>query len=49
VLVKAGKLALLVEEAPQAYKDVSEVVDVCEGAGLSAKVARLRPLAVLKG
>ena len=49
VLVKAGKVSLLVEEAPQAYKDVSEVVDVCEGAGLSAKVARLRPLAVLKG
>jgi tRNA-splicing ligase RtcB len=49
VLVKAGKVALLVEEAPQAYKDVSEVVDVCEGAGLSAKVVRLRPLAVLKG
>jgi tRNA-splicing ligase RtcB (3'-phosphate/5'-hydroxy nucleic acid ligase) len=49
VLVKAGKLALLVEEAPQAYKDVSEVVEVCEGAGLSKRVARLRPLAVLKG
>jgi tRNA-splicing ligase RtcB (3'-phosphate/5'-hydroxy nucleic acid ligase) len=49
VLVKVGKMALLVEEAPQAYKDVSEVVQVCEGAGLSARVARLRPLAVLKG
>ena len=49
VLVKAGKASLLVEEAPQAYKDVSEVVEVCEGAGLSARVARLRPLAVLKG
>jgi tRNA-splicing ligase RtcB len=49
VLVKVGKAALLVEEAPQAYKDVSEVVEVCEGAGLSARVARLRPLAVLKG
>ena len=49
VLVKVGKMALLVEEAPQAYKDVSEVVDVCEGAGLSQKVARLRPVAVLKG
>ena len=48
-LVKAGKLALLFEEAPQAYKDVSEVVEVCEGAGLSQRVARLRPLAVLKG
>jgi tRNA-splicing ligase RtcB len=49
VLVKVGKLALLVEEAPQAYKDVSEVVEVCEGAGLSRRVARLKPLAVLKG
>jgi tRNA-splicing ligase RtcB len=49
VLVKAGKAALLVEEAPQAYKDVSEVVEVCEGAGLSKRVARMRPLAVLKG
>ena len=49
VLVKAGKASLLVEEAPQAYKDVSEVVEACEGAGLSSRVARLRPLAVLKG
>ncbi len=49
VLVKVGKAALLVEEAPQAYKDVSEVVAVCEGAGLSKRVARLKPLAVLKG
>ena len=49
ILVKVGKAALLVEEAPAAYKDVSEVVEVCEGAGLSARVARLRPLAVLKG
>jgi tRNA-splicing ligase RtcB (3'-phosphate/5'-hydroxy nucleic acid ligase) len=49
VLVKAGKASLLVEEAPQAYKDVSEVVAACEGARLSARVARLRPLAVLKG
>ena len=49
VIVKAGKASLLVEEAPQAYKDVSEVVEACEGAGLSRRVARLRPLAVLKG
>jgi tRNA-splicing ligase RtcB len=49
VLVKVGQAALLVEEAPQAYKDVSEVVEVCEGAGLSARVVRLKPLAVLKG
>ncbi len=49
IIVKAGKLSLLAEEAPEAYKDVTEVVDVCEGAGLSHKVARLKPLGVLKG
>jgi len=44
-----GKLSLLAEEAPEAYKDVTRVVDVCEGAGLSKKVAMLRPMGVLKG
>ncbi len=37
------------EEMPEAYKDVSQVVDVVHGAGISRKVAKLRPLAVLKG
>jgi tRNA-splicing ligase RtcB len=49
IIVFAGKLALLAEEAPEAYKDVTRVVDVCEGAGLSRKVARLSPMGVLKG
>lgn len=49
ILVMAGKDSLLAEEAPEAYKDVSRVVDICEGAGLSRKVARLKPMAVLKG
>jgi len=49
ILVMAGKPSLLAEEAPEAYKDVSRVVDVCEGAGLSTKVAMLTPMAVLKG
>ena len=49
VLVNATHPALLAEEAPYAYKDVAQVVDTCEGAGLSRKVARLRPLAVIKG
>jgi len=49
VLVNATHPGLLAEEAPYAYKDVSRVVDTCEGAGLSRKVARLRPLAVIKG
>ncbi|MHB8894950.1 MAG: RtcB family protein [Candidatus Geothermincolia bacterium] len=49
IVVMAGKTSLLAEEAPEAYKDVTRVVDVCEGAGLSRKVAMLRPIGVLKG
>jgi tRNA-splicing ligase RtcB len=37
------------EEMPEAYKDVSRVVDVVHGAGIAKKVAKLKPLAVLKG
>ncbi|MDI6782758.1 MAG: RtcB family protein [bacterium] len=39
----------LAEETPEAYKDVSQVVDVVEQAGLSKKVAKLRPIGVVKG
>ncbi len=39
----------LAEEAPFAYKDVDEVVAVCERAGLARRVARLRPVGVVKG
>jgi tRNA-splicing ligase RtcB len=39
----------LAEEAPYAYKDVSLVVDSVVGAGLAKKVARLEPVAVIKG
>ena len=49
ILVAAGSAKLLSEEAPYAYKDVSEVVEVCEGAGLTKVVARLRPVGVVKG
>jgi len=49
VVVRAGSLAGLAEEAPEAYKDVSEVVGVAHGAGISKKVARTRPIAVVKG
>lgn len=48
VMMARGKRTA-VEEAPEAYKDVGEVVDVVARAGLAAKVARLRPLAVIKG
>jgi tRNA-splicing ligase RtcB len=37
------------EEMPEAYKDVSEVVEVCERAGLSRRVAQIRPLGCIKG
>jgi tRNA-splicing ligase RtcB len=49
ILVSSSQPRLLAEEAPYAYKDVSEVVRVCEDAGLSRRVARLRPMAVVKG
>ena len=39
----------LAEEAPFAYKDVDEVARTCEHAGLSHRIARLRPLGVVKG
>jgi tRNA-splicing ligase RtcB len=47
--VRAGSMAGLAEEAPQAYKDVDEVVQAVVGAGIARKVARLRPIAVIKG
>jgi tRNA-splicing ligase RtcB len=34
---------------PDAYKDISQVVDVVHGSGISKKVAKLRPVAVIKG
>ena len=46
---RAGSMAGLAEEAPIAYKDVDNVVDVVAGAGIARKVARLRPIAVVKG
>jgi tRNA-splicing ligase RtcB len=49
IVVSSRQPRLLAEEAPYAYKDVSEVVSVCERAGLSRRVARLRPVAVVKG
>ncbi len=47
--VRAGSMAGLAEEAPEAYKDVDAVVDTIHAAGIARKVARLRPLAVMKG
>ena len=49
ILVRAGSMGGLAEEAPEAYKDVDEVIDTVAGSGIAIKVARLRPLAVVKG
>jgi tRNA-splicing ligase RtcB len=47
--VKAASPKVVAEEAPQAYKDVDSVVEVVCGAGMSKKVARMTPMAVIKG
>ncbi len=49
IVVRAGSMSGLAEEAPRAYKDVNDVVDVVEGVGIARKVAQLKPVAVIKG
>ena len=49
IKVRAGSLPGLAEEAPSAYKDVDMVVETVSDAGIAKKVARLRPVAVIKG
>lgn len=49
ILVKTDSLGSLAEEASEAYKDVAEVVEITEKAGISRKVARTVPLGVIKG
>ena len=49
VLARSSSARGLAEEQPAAYKDVDVVVDVVERAGLSRRVARLRPVGVIKG
>lgn len=49
IIVKCYSPRGIAEEAPLAYKDIDEVVDVVHNAGLAKKVARLVPLAVIKG
>ena len=49
IVIRSGSMAGLAEEAPIAYKDVDEVVNVVQEAGLAKKAVRLRPVAVIKG
>jgi tRNA-splicing ligase RtcB len=49
IIVRSEGRMTLLEEMPEAYKDVARVVDVCHRAGISRKVARLIPTGVIKG
>ena len=49
ILVRSETRDGILEELPDAYKDVDAVIEVVHGAGLAKKVARLRPMAVIKG
>jgi len=49
IVVQSRGKRTLKEEMPEAYKDISQVVDAVEGANLAIKVARVRPLGVVKG
>jgi len=49
IIVKSGSMSSLAEEAPEAYKDVSEVVEVTHKAGISLKVVKTAPIGVIKG
>jgi tRNA-splicing ligase RtcB len=49
IVVRSETRDGILEEVPEAYKDVDAVVEVVHGAGLARKVARLRPMGVIKG
>lgn len=49
ILVRSESRDGILEELPEAYKDVDEVIEVMDGAGIAKKVARLRPMGVIKG
>lgn len=49
IVLRAPSYATVAEEIPEAYKDISEVVEAVHGAGIGRKVARLKPRGVLKG
>lgn len=49
ISIRVASPKLVMEEAPESYKDVTAVVDTCHAAGISKKVIKLRPVAVVKG
>lgn len=49
ISIRVASPKLVMEEAPESYKDVNDVVNTCEAAGISRKTVKLRPIAVIKG
>ncbi len=49
ITVQVANIASLAEEAPAVYKDVAEVIHITDAAGISPRVARVRPIGVIKG
>ncbi|RWS29142.1 tRNA-splicing ligase RtcB-like protein [Leptotrombidium deliense] len=49
ISIRVASPKLVMEEAPESYKNVTDVVDTCHTAGISAKCFKLRPVAVIKG
>jgi len=49
IAIRVASPKLVMEEAPESYKDVTQVVDTCHAAGISLKCFKLRPIAVIKG
>ena len=49
IIAMSDSKAVMAEEAPEAYKNIDLVADTCHKAGISLKVARMKPLGVIKG
>lgn len=49
ISIRVASPKLVMEEAPESYKNVTDVVDTCDKAGISKKAIKMRPIAVIKG
>lgn len=49
ISIRVASPKLVMEEAPESYKDVTQVVNTCHEAGISKKCVKLRPIGVVKG
>ena len=49
ISIRVASPNLVCEEAPEAYKNVTDVVNTCHAAGISKKAIKLKPIAVIKG